>query len=399
MNDERILAYSDLALFVLVAIPIGILVGAINAIFGIVLLHLTEVRMDHPFVLIPFLGFVGVGIVWCFQKFGGRSIKGMTLIFEAGHGASDDIPLRLIPFAIVGTWLTHLFGGSAGREGVAIQIGGTVANSIGKRLPIADSRKILLITGMAAGFGALYRTPIAATLFAIEVLTVERMEYKAILPALVASFVASFVSGWLGLEKFTFPVTDIPAITVPLVFELAVIGLAFGLTGGAFAFCLHACKRCMTRKLPNPSLRILLVGIGISCFSLLCWNGRYSGLGTNLISMSFGTGFYPWDFALKFIFTVVTLSVGFQGGEVTPLFAIGASLGAVLGTAFGMPVPFAAALGYAAVFASATNTLFAPIFIGAEVFGYDAMPFFFVVCVIAYVCSGRFSIYPLQKRL
>jgi H+/Cl- antiporter ClcA len=115
--------------------------------------------------------------------------------------------------------------------------------------------------------------------------------------------------------------------------------------------------------------------------------------------MSFGTGFYPWDFALKFIFTVVTLSVGFQGGEVTPLFAIGASLGAVLGTAFGMPVPFAAALGYAAVFASATNTLFAPIFIGAEVFGYDAMPFFFVVCVIAYVCSGRFSIYPLQKRL
>jgi H+/Cl- antiporter ClcA len=193
MNDERILAYSDLALFVLVAIPIGILVGAINAIFGIVLLHLTEVRMDHPFVLIPFLGFVGVGIVWCFQKFGGRSIKGMTLIFEAGHGASDDIPLRLIPFAIVGTWLTHLFGGSAGREGVAIQIGGTVAHSIGKRLPIADSRKILLITGMAAGFGALYRTPIAATLFAIEVLTVERMEYKAILPALVASFVASFV--------------------------------------------------------------------------------------------------------------------------------------------------------------------------------------------------------------
>ncbi len=142
----------------------------------------------------------------------------------------------------------------------------------------------------------------------------------------------------------------------------------------------------------------MAVGTAIGCFSLLCWGGRYSGLGTNLIHLSFDQGVYAWDFALKFIFTAVTLSAGFQGGEVTPLFSIGATLGAVLAAILGLPVAFAAALGYAAVFGSATNTLIAPMLIGAEVFGYDYLPYFIVICGISYVCNGGLSIYPLQRR-
>lgn len=394
---ERIRTYRNTLILGLIALPLGLAIGAIDALFGRVLLALTDFRMEHVFYLLPFLGLVGVVIVWCYQKVGGTSSKGMTLLFEAGHGVTEDIPLRLIPLVMVSTWLTHLFGGSAGREGVAVQIGGTLAHSIGKRLPIPNAGRQLLIAGMAAGFAGLFRTPIAATFFALEVLTAGALEYSALFPALVASFTASACSGLLGLEKFTVALTDQVAFSAPLVGKLLLFGLLFGLVGGLFAWTLHKLKALFAHRLPNPLLRILVVGIAVSVFSLLCWGGRYSGLGTNLIAMSFDSGIFSWDFALKFIFTVVTLAAGFQGGEVTPLFSIGASLGVLLGTLFGLPTAFVAALGYAAVFGSASNTLLAPMLIGGEVFGFAYLPYFFVVCAMAYLCNGSNCIYPLQK--
>lgn len=391
-------SYGDLLVLGILAVPVGILAGAVDTVFGRVLLILTSFRTAHAFWLIPFLGAAGAGIVWCYQRFGGKSIRGMSLVFEAGHGVAGDIPLRLIPLTILGTWLTHLFGGSAGREGVAIQIGGTLAHGIGKRLPIPGAGRLLLITGMAAGFAGLFRTPVAATFFAVEVLTAGVLEYRAIFPAMIASYAADFTAGKLGLDKFTFGLTAQISFSWQLAAQLLLLGVVFGITGGLFAFSLHKLKAFFAQKLPNPILRILMLGVSISAFSLLCRGGRYSGLGTNLIAMSFGSGVLPWDFVLKFLLTIVTLSAGFQGGEVTPLFAVGASLGAVLGPQLGLPGVFAAALGYAAVFGSATNTLLAPMLIGAEVFGFEYLPFFFVICTVSYVCNGNLSIYPLQKR-
>ena len=394
---ERTQTYKNTLILGLIALPLGLAIGAIDALFGRVLLALTAFRTEHVFYLLPFLGFVGVVIVWCYQKVGGTSSKGMTLLFEAGHGVTQDIPLRLIPLVMVSTWLTHLFGGSAGREGVAVQIGGTLAHGVGKRLPIPNAGRQLLIAGMAAGFAGLFRTPIAATFFALEVLTAGALEYSALFPALVASFTASACSGLLGLEKFTVALTDQVAFSAPLVGKLLLFGLLFGIVGGLFACTLHKLKALFALHLPNPLLRIFLFGAIVSGFSLLCWEGRYSGLGTNLIAMSFDSGIFSWDFALKFIFTVVTLAAGFQGGEVTPLFSIGASLGVLLGTLFGLPTAFVAALGYAAVFGSASNTLLAPMLIGGEVFGFAYLPYFFVVCAMAYLCNGSNCIYPLQK--
>lgn len=394
---ERIQTYRNTLILGLIALPLGLAIGAIDALFGRVLLALTAFRMEHAVYLLPFLGFVGVVIVWCYQKVGGTSGKGMTLLFEAGHGDTQDIPLRLIPLVMVSTWLTHLFGGSAGREGVAVQIGGTLAHSVGKRLPIPNAGRQLLIAGMAAGFAGLFRTPIAATFFALEVLTAGALEYAALFPALVASFTASACSGLLGLEKFTVALTDQVPFSAPLVGKLLLFGLLFGLVGGLFAFALHKLKALFAQYLPNPLLRILVIGIAVSVFSLLCLGGRYSGLGTNLIAMSFDSGIFSWDFALKFAFTVVTLAAGFQGGEVTPLFSIGASLGVLLGTLCGLPTAFVAALGYAAVFGSASNTLLAPMLIGGEVFGFAYLPYFFIVCAMAYLCNGGSCIYPLQK--
>jgi H+/Cl- antiporter ClcA len=398
MAKKAFLLYRDLILLTLIAVPIGIAAGIVDTVFGRILLWLTDIRTQHVTWFLPFLGIIGVFILWLYKKMGGKSIKGMALIFETGHGINPDIPLRLIPFSIVSTWLTHLFGGSAGREGVAIQIGGTIAHWIGRRLPIKEAGKILLIAGMAAGFGGLFRTPIAAAFFALEVLTVGVLEEKAILPALTASFTASYVSGLLGLEKFTFLLKDQIQVSWELIPKLLIAGVLFGLVGSVFTLCLHKSKEALSAWIKHPLLRIFIIGTGISILSFLCFKGRYSGLGTNLISMSFSQGIYSWDFACKLLFTVLTLSAGFQGGEVTPLFSIGASLGVVLASFLGLSPVFLAALGYVAVFGSATNTLLAPMIMGAEIFGAEYLPYFAVVCGLAYSCNLNLSIYPLQKR-
>lgn len=390
--------YASQLLLGLWGIPIGLLVGLIDTGFGMVLLKLTAFRDLHPQYLIPFLPAAGIVIAYCYLRFGGKSSKGMNLVFEVGHGEEERIPLRLIPFVISGTWLTHLFGGSAGREGVAVQIGATFSHFIGRRLPVKAGSSVFLVTGMAAGFAGLFQTPLAAVLFAMEVLAAGELRYEALFPALTASFSASMTSGFLGLEKFTFDLSDSVSPDLQTLARLLLLGLLFGFVGGMFAWCLKRAKKLAVSKIKNPLLRIALMGIFLSILLLLFYRGRYAGLGTNLIQDSFSEGtIYEWDWLLKFILTVLTLAAGFQGGEVTPLFSIGASLGAVLSGLFGFPLPFAAAMGYAAVFGSATNTFLAPVFIGAEVFGYAYMPYFFLVCAAAYTFNMNKSIYGLQK--
>lgn len=381
-----------------VAIPVGAAIGAVDSFFGQILLKITDIRDANPLYYIPFLPLAGIVIVYCYQKFGGKSSKGMNLVFEVGNGDENAIPLRLIPFVMSGTWLTHLFGGSAGREGVAVQIGATISHFIGRRIPVKNAGQIFLVAGMAAGFAGLFGTPIAAVLFAMEVLSAGEMRYQALLPTFAASFTASTVARFTGLEKFTFALRLNINLTAETFFKLLVIGAIFGIVGGAFALCLKFVKNFAGEKLKNPIIRIAVIGVMLSILFILLWQGRYSGLGTNLINSSLnGETIYTYDWILKFALTVITLAAGFQGGEVTPLFAIGASLGAVLACAFNMPAAFVAALGYAAVFGSATNTLFAPIFIGGEVFGFEYMPYFFIVCAIAYAFNMNKSIYTLQK--
>lgn len=297
-----------------VAVPTGIAVGAVDAVFGRVLLYLGAVRDAHTAWFLPFLGLIGALMAWAYKRYGAGCENGMGMVFEAGHAEREAIPLRLVPFVICATWLTHLFGGSAGREGVAVQLAAA-------------------------------------------------QEWSA-----------------------------------ELALELTALGIVFGLTGAAFAFCLKRAKKLAQNRLKNPVLRALVMGVALSAVLYLLYRGRYCGLGTNLINASLaGEPIYAWDWALKLALTVLTLSAGFQGGEVTPLFSIGASLGAALAGLLGLPAAFRAALGYAAVFGSATNTLLAPALIGAEVFGWAAAPHFFAVCALAYAVNGGRSIYSGQK--
>lgn len=391
-------SYSTQILLGLAGIPLGLAVGLLDTVFGKVLLEISSFRDLYPVYLIPFLPVAGIVITFCYLRFGGQSSKGMNLIFEAGHGEEEMIPLRLIPFVISGTWLTHLFGGSAGREGVAVQIGATLSHWAGKHLPLKNAADIFLVAGMAAGFAGLFQTPFAAVVFALEVLVSGELRYNALFPALTASLTACGTSRMLGLEKFTFLLTEEISPDIVFFLKLLVAGVIFGIVGGMFAWALKRTKQLASEKIKNPILRIALIGIGLSILLLLFYKGRYAGLGTNLIQASFsGETVYKWDWLMKFILTVLTLAAGFQGGEVTPLFSIGASLGCILSGIIGLPVYLTAALGYAAVFGSATNTLFAAVFIGAEVFGFEYFPYFFIVCTVAYVFNMNKSIYTLQK--
>lgn len=381
-----------------VAAAVGVAAGALAAVFGRGLLAIGAVRDAHPGRWLPFLPLAGAVIAWCYRRWGSRAGRGMGLVIDAAFDEEETIPRRLIPMIFLSTWATQLFGGSAGREGVAVQMGAALGRGAGRLLPMQNAKKLLLKAGMAAGFGGLFRTPFAAALFAVEVTAVGRLDLEALLPVLVASLTASWTSGALGLEKFTVELTGLPVLDGPMALRLACLGLCFGLVGALFAIGLGRAKAFLGQRMHNPVARAALVGAVVAVASLACHWGRYSGLGTNLITAAFAGGTVYWyDWLAKLLFTVVTLAGGFQGGEVTPLFSIGASLGVWLAPLAGVPVPVAAAAGYCAVFGAASRTLLAPALIAGEVFGWEFLPFGLLCCAAARVCSGGATIYPAQR--
>ena len=412
---EKLARWFSQPILAIAALFLGAIVGTLTAFFGQVLQRVNDIRDMHPVYWIPALALAGVVIVFTYKKVGKGTERGMGLVFDAAHGKEREIPLRLIPLIMAATWITHLFGGSSGREGVAMQIGGTLGHNISSKIHIENAPRILLISGMAAGFAGLFQTPLAAIALSLEILLAGHLEMAALLPAAIAAFTACKVSQMLGETSIivmndVFPddianiIWNDSGLDIYFILKLALLGVLFGIVGGGFARLLPLSKKFFAEKFPNPVKRVAIMGVALSALLLLCWQGRYSGLGTNLTDMIFAgsaqdaaDSIYAYDWILKMLFTIVTLSVGFQGGEVTPLFTIGATLGTAVAAIVGVPLPLAAALGYAAVFGGATNTLFAPILVGAEIFGFDLLPAFFIVCTVAYVCNGGQCIYGQKK--
>ncbi|WP_242258518.1 chloride channel protein [Streptococcus thoraltensis] len=391
--------YRHLLNLEIAALLIGVLAGILDALFGGILLFVSNIRVQFPYWTIPFLGLAGLLIVFLYQRFGDDSIKGMGLVFEVEHGQRKKIPKRLVPLVILTTWLTHLFGGSAGREGVAVQLGATIATTLTALRFLKDYSKELLVIGMAAGFGGLFQTPMAATFFALEILVIGKIRFQLFLPVFTAAFIASQTSYSLGLEKFNHLIQSDVSLDFLTVGKLLLAGLFFALVGKLFAISLLFLKGKLAKIAPNPYLKIAIGGLILSLIFLILEHGRYSGLGTNLIEASFlGNKIYVYDWILKLFLTVVTISLGFQGGEVTPLFSIGASFGVVLAPTLGLPIELLAALGYVGVFASATNTILGPLLIMGEVFGFANTPYAFIVLVIVSCLQFLPSIYPLQKH-
>ena len=394
-----------LVFYIFFSIVIGIVTGTLDFIFYLGLNYASEFRiLFFPYPLF-FLPFIGLLICYLYQKYGKNSSKGMGLVFHSTIEKEDLIPKRLVPFVVISTWLTHLFGGSAGREGVAVQIGATASNTlfnfINKYLSIdiIEMKPILISCGIAAGFSGLFGTPIAATIFSIEVLKIGVLEYKALFPVLVASYSAFLMSNYLGVKHFHFIVKELPEFNLNNTTIIIISALIFGFVGYLFSFLLNKIKTLKLFTRTNPLKKIFIGSIFLALMLFIFHGGRYSGLGTNLIENSFyGKEIFYYDWISKILFTIFTLGIGFQGGEVTPLFSIGASLGVVLGRLFDFPIEFLAALGYCSIFASATNTFLASVFIGLEIFGYSMTPYFFVSCAIAFIFSGDLSIYSAQQK-
>lgn len=384
----------------ILSVLIGICVGVVTAIFGRGLLILNEWRSAHLLWFVPFLGLAGLLMMSVNMRWGGRAQRGMGLVFDVGHGREASIPLRMVPLTIFSTWMTHLFGGSAGREGVAVQIGATLSMQFARVAPAELRRHVILASGMAAGFAGLFGTPIAATFFALEVLVVGSIYYEALAPALIAAYSASFTARALGLSAMAMPIGYVPDLNSRLMLITILAGFVFGAIGWLFSWLLNHLRIYFALLIDDPRLRIFLIGCILAVVFLLAWDGRYSGLSDELFNNAFVGGDIHWyDWLLKMVLTAVTLAAGFQGGELTPLFVIGATLGSFLALAFGLPVALFAAMGSVAVFGAATKTLFAPLFIGVEVFGAQGMPFFMLVAIVAFLVSGHYGIYTKQKYL
>lgn len=438
---EKITKWLATPTFVVIGITLGAIIGALTACFGDISDRLSAIRDANPLYFIPALAIGGAAIAFAYKKWGRWTERGMDQVFAVGLNKETDFPLVAIPLAAVSTWITQLFGGSAGREGAAMQIGSALSYNISKKLPFENAAHIMLVTGMAAGFAGIFQAPMAATAFALEVLLVGHLELSALLPAAAAAFTACKVSSMLGFHKFSVDLNSIldasgfsasiftneGTLDGKLLLKLALMGILFGIVGGGFAKLLGLSQNFFAKKFPNTIKRIAIMGAGISVLLLVFFQGRYAGLGTNLLDMSFGVvgnadvignaagdaanvvgtaaenvigtaaGIHGYDWIIKFAVTILTLSAGFIGGVVTPLFAIGATFGIFVAGMFGVPLPLAAALGFAAVFASASNTLWAPILIAGEIFGFNCLPAFFIVCTMAYMCNGGQSIYKQKK--
>ncbi len=391
-------------------VPMAVCVGTLCAAFLWSLDWVTRARFDHPWLLF-LLPVGGAAIGLLYHRLGQSVEGGNNLIVDQIHEPGGGVPLRMAPLIFIGTVATHLFGGSAGREGTAVQLGASLASAVAKLSRLdADGHRIILMAGIAAGFGAVFGTPLAGALFALEVLAIGRVEYAALIPCLVAGIVGDWTCHMWGIHHGVYNIDYLAgtggaiAIDPALVVKSAVAGVAFGLAGLVFAEANHGLGAWLKRVIPYGPARPFVGGAAVIALTYAVGTRAYLGLGVWSPDPAMPTiaGFFtaPADYhswLLKMLFTVATLASGFKGGEVTPLFFIGAALGNALGGALGAPIDLFAALGFVAVFAGAANTPLACTIMGIELFGATHMVPIAVACFVAYLCSGHSGIYLSQR--
>ncbi len=379
---------------------VGVVCGAASALFLWLLELATAFRTGHEGIVYA-LPIAGLVIGWIYERFGDSIQGGNNLIIDTIHDEGPEIPLRMAPMVLIGTVLTHVFGGSAGREGTAVQMGASITDWVSHRLGVSKRvRRQLLAAGVAGGFGSVFGTPVAGAVFGLEFIVLGHIEYDALVPALVASVIGDLTTRALGIQHTHYPAAPYVALTPMLVLKWLIVAAAVAAVSIAFIEGIHFIKTYGARRLSRLPIRMFVGGVVVVGLWKLVGTSDYLGLGVPTVVRSFHDPNLPvYAFALKLVFTVVTLGAGFLGGEVTPLFFVGAALGSVLARLLGIPLELGAGVGLAAVFAACSNTPLALSIMAVELLGAAMFPHVAIVCVLAYLLAGHRSIYPAQRVL
>ncbi len=383
--------------WLIAAVLTGCFIGFVASLFSLALQYVTSFRIAHGWTL-WLLPLAGVLIVLIYRASNIKKPRGTNLVIEAVR-SPEELPARMAPLIFVSTVLTHLFGGSAGREGAVLQIGGSLANVLGKFLRLDDekSKTIMIMCGMSAAFSALFGTPVTATVFAMELISVGVMYYSALVPCAMSSVVALEIAHMLGITPTVYQVIGIPEIGMLSIIRVLVLSLFCAGLSVLFCFCLHKSEWLYETYIPNQYLRAAAGGILVIVLTFVFQTRDYLGAGGDIIMRSFQGEAQPWAFALKLLFTGVTLGARFKGGEIVPSFFVGATFGCFFGGLIGLHPSFGAAIGLAALFCGVTNCPITTLMLSFELFGFTGSLYFLLAVAVSYMLSGYYSLYSAQK--
>lgn len=373
----------------------GIVVGLVSCGFATLMNLATSVRLSHP-ILILFLPAAGLLVVGVYHLLKNENDTGTNLVISALQ-SKDEVPLKMAPSIFIGTIITHLFGGSAGREGAALQLGGSIGSALGRMLKLRDiDKRLIMMCGMSAAFSALFGTPMAASVFSMEVISVGIMHYSALVPCVISSYTGYAIAGYFGLSEHVFGISNLPDFTLKTGLIVVILAMLSALVSGLLCISLHTSAALYKKYFKNPYIKAAAGGAIVAVLTFLLGCQDYNGTGVHIIVKALSGTVFPAAFLLKILFTSLTLGAGFKGGEIVPTFFVGATFGCLFGNIIGFSPSLCAAVGMVSLFCGVTNCPISSLLISFEMFGYEGMPFYLLACAFSYALSGYFSLYHSQ---